>query len=462
MLRAVEAGEIDGLLIYHGDRLIRQPFDLEKLIGVADQHRGFRIASPSGTRSLDSPDDRFILRIEAAQACREVDNTSRRVRSTNLELLKQGRRLGGGRYRPFGFGVDTGRTKWVVDRETGEGVEVPALDMEAVRPDEAEIIVEAAERLLAGQRGYGVRRWMDTVCRTTAGNRWSVPSFRSLMLAPRIAGLIEHEGVLYRARWDPIISLETREDLKALFQRNAELFPHPGRDRKYLLSGVAECGNGCAARVQSNSLGTGRRKNSKTGPRRKKPGRGYHCQVCGMRRDMAYTDAWVEGHVLRLLNQPDFVRSLFGTDDRAKAIGADIAKLERRRVALLEQIEGAADDPDVDPVLAMRSLAGYKRRLAELRGKLAASAGMRQVMRLAGATRAQWEAEPVEVRSSVVAVLFRVVIDPVKQKGPGFDPSCVRVERRKLGVDGVEARKPAVAGVEGDGLAAAGAGAGAE
>ncbi|KAB1141601.1 hypothetical protein F7R91_31780 [Streptomyces luteolifulvus] len=54
---------------------MRQPFDLERLLSVAES-RGIRIASPSGARDLDNPDDRFILRIEVAQACRESDNTS--------------------------------------------------------------------------------------------------------------------------------------------------------------------------------------------------------------------------------------------------------------------------------------------------------------------------------------------------------------------------------------------------
>ena len=78
MLQALEAGEIDAIIVYHGDRLMRQPYDLEKLLSVAES-KGIRLASPSGVRDLDSPDDRFILRIEVAQACRESDNTSRRV-----------------------------------------------------------------------------------------------------------------------------------------------------------------------------------------------------------------------------------------------------------------------------------------------------------------------------------------------------------------------------------------------
>src|SRR5215813_2112588 len=106
MLADVNNGRLGALAIYHGDRLIRQPFDLETLLNLADG-RGIRLASPTGTRNLDNADDRFILRIEAAMACRESDNTSRRMK-TGIE-----RRLLGGTVNTGGrdgrlFGFDTG------------------------------------------------------------------------------------------------------------------------------------------------------------------------------------------------------------------------------------------------------------------------------------------------------------------------------------------------------------------
>src|SRR5579859_3076293 len=104
MLEGVADGRFDAIVVYHGDRLIRQPFDLEKLLSLASE-RGIRLASPTGTKNLDSADDRFVLRIEAAQACRESDNISRRTRRA-----KQARREQGvatlGRTRAFGREAD--------------------------------------------------------------------------------------------------------------------------------------------------------------------------------------------------------------------------------------------------------------------------------------------------------------------------------------------------------------------
>lgn len=437
MLRAVELGEIDGLLVYHGDRLIRQPFDLEKLISIADVRRGFRIASPSGTRNLDSPDDRFVLRIEAAQACREVDNIARRVARDRKALLAKGKRLGGGRYRPFGFGVDTGRTEWKVNRATGEEFEVPVVDWDQVRSDEAELIVACVERLLSGQSQGGVRRWLSSKCNTTAGNEWSASGFRAMMTSPRIAGLIEHGGRLYEARWPAIISPETREDVLAVFRNSREKHRKPkGRGRKHLLSGVGECGRCHSLLMSGTGQGRGGGNRRQVSPATQKWRRVYQCRDCGLARDVAYLDAYVEGHVLRLLNSPDFLSSvLSGSDDRSE-VTSQITMLEARRTELEKEMESAAEDLSIDSALALRTLSRYQERLGELRAQLAASTEERLLARMAGISHEKWLTEPVDVRSTVVRMLFRVVILPVRKKGPGFDPASVRVIRRQHGEGG--------------------------
>ncbi|MFJ8020439.1 recombinase family protein [Streptomyces sp. NPDC096311] len=64
-LRAMGDGEIRRVVIYHPDRLMRQPKDLEEPLSTADDKR----VLPHGEayrRDLSDPDDRFILRIEVA------------------------------------------------------------------------------------------------------------------------------------------------------------------------------------------------------------------------------------------------------------------------------------------------------------------------------------------------------------------------------------------------------------
>src|SRR4051794_13260421 len=100
LLERVESGESDGIVVWHTDRLFRQPRDLEKLIELAN--KGFRVASAHGERDLSDPDDRFILRIEVAHAARSSDDTSRRLK----------RRFAGMREAGVGFIGGPRRVGW--------------------------------------------------------------------------------------------------------------------------------------------------------------------------------------------------------------------------------------------------------------------------------------------------------------------------------------------------------------
>jgi DNA invertase Pin-like site-specific DNA recombinase len=419
LLAAVENGEIDAIIVYHGDRLMRQPYDLEQLISAADS-KGIRIASVSGMRDLDSPDDRFILRIEVAQACRESDNTSRRViRGIEARAAKGLTQAGGN--RPFGYGVQTG-TRTRADSHADDAA-IPLYDTTQLVPDEAHVLAGAVQRLLTGQSKVGVVRWMNERSTTTEGNPWTGKTLDGLLLSPRISGQIERAGALFPAAWEGIITPEQWEDVKALYRRNAEKHRYPGRERKYLLSGVAECWN-CHGTVRVKPQ-TGR-------AHRRTVSLLYCCPACRRcARDLLRTDGYVVGRVLRVLNDPAFLADVYDHEGQPE-VGAEIVALERRRGALAETIENAADHPDIDPMLAMRSLSSYDRKIAELRRRLAVTSDSRRLARVAGMTLEQWAAEPLDIRSWTVKRLFRVTILPATWRGRGFDPACIGMERRQL------------------------------
>lgn len=396
LLLALEAGEIDAVLVYHGDRLIRQPYDLERLIGIADS-KGVRIASPSGTRNLDSADDRFILRIEAAQACRESDNTSRRVKRAIKDRKAAGRPVGAGK-RPYGFAQD--RITHV--------------------PEEAENLAAAVDRLLAGQGKLGTLRWLNSVSSTTEGNPWAMVTLTNLLRSPRIAGLVRHEGELIPAVWEPIISVETWADLQALLDRLAKEHPGGGQERKYFLSGVATCPSG-------HGLST-----KPTGGKRGKPSRIYWCRPpceTQVNRNVELLDAYVEGRVLQVLNDPVFIAEVMAPE---ASVAPEINALQRRRDDTRQQLESLVDFPDLDAGLLARTLAGFDRKIAELRARQTMSDRRRRLQRMAGISRQEWSELPVDVRADTVRCLFRVTVLPTTQRGPGFDPSAVDVERLPL------------------------------
>lgn len=416
----------DGIMTYHGDRLIRQPYDLELLLNIADTRR-IPLASVSGVRDLSNPDDRFILRIEAAQACRESDNTSRRVKRALGARAERGLTQVGGS-RPFGFGVQVD-TRTRPDPDTGEEVKVPVYDTTKQVPDEARYAAEAVDRQLAGQSQIGVVKWLNSKCTTTAGNPWTTKTWRDYVLRPRIAGLIEHQGELKAAAWDGIISEEAWRGIAALYDSSRTAHPYVGRERRHLLSTVAECG-----RESCGGIMRGRPVGGKDKPRRQTRYMQYYCPDCKkVSRKTDHVDAYVQGRVLRLLSDPRLALELqAGTEDSAPGIAAQIAELQRRRDERAAQLEELADDPDLDPVLAMRAVGSFNRKIEQLRAQLDASAEQRRLQRYVGITREAWMELPLDVRATVIKDLFRVIILPSAKRGPGFDTSSVRLERRPL------------------------------
>lgn len=395
LLEAIHDREIDGVLVYHGDRLIRQPYDLEMLLQLTEQY-ALPLASVSGVRDLSSADDRFILRIEAAQACRESDNTSRRVKRGWRSRAKKGLPAGGGR-RPFGFS-----------------------DLSTRDPHEAEILSEAAGRLLSGQSTYGVVRWLNEVSTTTEGNAWTPKTMRNVLTAPRIAGLVQNQGEMYEAVWDPIINIEDWEEIKSVYADTALASPYPGRERKYLLSGIAEC-SACGSTMSTKPSGGKNRKVSRM----------YTCKNCRKRnRNTAHLDEYVIGRVLRRVNEPEFVTELVAdSDGDGDGLGTQIAALERRRDETRQQLSELADHPELSPALIAKSLASFEEKIRELRSQQATTTRQRLLTRLAGIDRTEWDRLPIDVQSEAVRALFRVVILPATWHGPGFDPESVQVER---------------------------------
>ncbi|MGI5493765.1 recombinase family protein [Microtetraspora malaysiensis] len=405
MLEAVDRGEIDAIVVYHGDRLIRQPWDLELLIRLADQ-RGIRLASPTGERDLDNADDRFVLRIEAAQACRESDNTSRRVKRAHERQAEAG--ISPSSRRPYGW-EDDGRT---------------------VRPAERDVADEAADRVIAGEPWSRVAR--DLTQRgllTSTGAAWTNTTLKRMLLRPRNVGLM---GTAAAPRldqagtWEPLLDRERWELLRRIASGRAEPYAHRTNAPSHLLSGIATCVP-CASSLRAG--GTVARRNSG----RKQSTQTYVCvnPSCTGRAHIAmhHLENYVIGAVLRRLSDPRLAQAL--TAAPKTDAGRRLVVLEARRDQAVEEF---TDDPDMPPAALKKMLRKINEQIAAVQAEIEANRTRHILTDYVGLTPDGWEALSLDQQRAIVRATVTVAVRPTgRSTGRRFDPA--RVDVRPVEID---------------------------
>lgn len=401
MLAAVERHEVNAIIVFHGDRLIRQPWDLELLLRLADDRR-IQLASATGQRDLSNEDDRFIVRIEAAAACREVAATSRRLKRYYERRAEEGHvRLGGRGGRAFGFEPD--------------GV--------TIRNADADMIRNVADRILDGDTvGAICRDLNENGFRTAAGNEFGHGSLSKLMQRPRLVGLLSHHGrIVGPAAWPAILDRDVWEQVCAALTGKAEAIGFaPTNDRRYWLSGIARCGT-C-----SRPLAPRHNARSTTLI-------GYGCinPTCDRKvhRSMRHLDLYVEGAVVQLLADPR-VRAAM-SPNVPPHLSDELDRLDRRRAQKVEELSDLEAFGDDDPlrVDVLRSaVRKLEARTAEIRALLSTALRSRAVDGLFGVSVEEFRRLSLRRRRAVVQALVRVTVLPSGRRGPRFDPAAVRLE----------------------------------
>ena len=394
MLADVEAGKITAIMVYHGDRLIRQPEDLTTLLKLADG-KGIQLASPTGTRDLGNGDDRFVLYIEAAMAMRESDNTSRRRKAQYARWRTEGKTRPGGRGgRAFGF-----TTK------------------DAVNWAEAELIRQAAQRILGGESAGQVTRWLnDSGAVTVTGRPFTHTTVRRMLARPRYAGLMP-DGVS-KAAWEPVLERADWEMVSAILDARAAGFSFATNARVYLLSGIARCGAGACGHPLAIRMSKGRQGQKAIG---------YGCVAPACRkvfRSQPLLDTYV---TRRVVNRLRHEANPAGRIPEAAGLAGEFATLMQAR----GEIEEALADHTRGKLPALLArLDSMDKRLAQLRELAGDDARSRLLAAHAGITEEEFAALPLSVRRSLVRATFDIVVLPASRRGPGFDPSDVRMTPR--------------------------------
>ena len=217
LLTAIKNDEVDAVVVWHLDRLHRQPKELEEFIDLCESHR-ILLASVSGRVDLSTPEGRLHARILGAVARMESEHKSRRIRRKMLELAQAGKPKGG--KRPYGYNKD----------------------QTTVNEPEAAVIREASQRVLAGD---GLRSlcidFNQRGIPTATGKLWVPSLIRQILKSARIGGQREHQGVIIGpATWEAIVTPAESSRLRALFAERSRRHAQP--PRRNVLMGLLRCG----------------------------------------------------------------------------------------------------------------------------------------------------------------------------------------------------------------------------
>lgn len=408
MIDDIKSGQRDAVLAWDIDRLGRDPLEREQffvLCGVAGVEH---VATPGDDVDIESGEGIFIARLKGDFAAEEARKIGKRLRRKHLELAEAGQ-LGGGGVRPFGFEPD---------RVT-------------IRPAEAELVREAARRVLAGDTLYAIiTDWTARGVPTSTGARWSTTSLKSTLVRARVAGLREHRGaVVATAVWDAILDRETWERVRAVLT-------NPSRKRtpmvrSYLLTGILRCGQCGAPMVAAprrRKVGGGRR-----GVYRYEAGatqRAYGCVKasggCGHVYGLADNiEALVSEAVLLRLDSPAMGAALAAESGPNGAVAASIVADEAK---LLEY----ADDYDqgtIDKAEWLHLRAKVQERIEAARRSLShRPADVFAGLDLTTGLRATWAQLSLDrQRAIITTVIERVSLGPVTGPRNRFDPERVDV-----------------------------------
>lgn len=229
-LQLIRDGKVDGILAWNEDRMARQPIDGIHLMNAA-KAAGIPVMVGTAGKAYDFTDstDEFMFLISCGLGKKSSDDTSRRVK----DKLEKNRRAGKQHGRVgYGFMVNPADPKG------------PTI----VNPAHERAINYAADAVLAG------RTWdviLDDLDKqgvrtddhgTIKGRPLTRATLRAILLAPRSAGLIVHEGkVVGRIPGQAILTVKKYEAVKSELLSRAHGAP---RTTHALLSGFMACPNG--------------------------------------------------------------------------------------------------------------------------------------------------------------------------------------------------------------------------
>jgi site-specific DNA recombinase len=400
LCEALESGRAKAVIAWHTDRLHRRPSELETFIDLCDRKSIEVRTVKSGSLDLSTPTGRMVARMLGAAARHEVEHLVERAKRAKQQAAVDGKFRGG--RRAFGYQKDGLNTV----------------------PDEADAIRAAAEAVLTGvSLSQVARRWNEQGLRTSYGGRtFSSKEVRKVLLRPRNAGIMLHEGKrIGTGQWETILDPDTFAALEALLLDPARR-PSGGFERKYQGTNTYVCGR-CGATMaiaaQNRTQSHGWR-------------RAYTCSASKhLTRDAEHLDNYIDQLVIGHLSGPGAALVLGGPS------GDEVATLHAEREGLLARLDHLvamfAED-EVTGEQLKRGTVELRTRMDQVDLRLAAakaSSAMANLVLAGDDLAVTWAATSPDIRGKIVRQLMTVTVMPsARGRKPGgdyFDPASIEI-----------------------------------
>lgn len=322
LMTAVQAGEVDCIVVFHTSRLWRNRRERADGIEILRNARVSVVPVKGPELDMTTAYGRGMAGMIGEFDTMEVEIKAERQRREAQQRAEHGK-PGGGR-RAFGYAAD--------------GI--------ALVPDEADALRRAYQMLLAGRSLSGIAHDLNASgFTTTAGGPWRHNSMRHTLVNPRYAGIRTLRGKeIAKAVWEPIISEETLRAAIAILSEPRRRTNHVGSARRWLGTRFYRCGregcDGLMVATYRDRYADGRVR------------RIYRCSVCYLSRLADPVDAWVRQVVEERLGRKDAVKLLRVAKkdaERIQSLQAEAMALRQRRDRSVKMwARGVLDDQELE------------------------------------------------------------------------------------------------------------------
>ena len=232
LLKDIEDGKVDCVVVYKVDRLSRSLLDFARLVELFDE-KGVSFVSTTQQFNTAQSLGRLVLNILLSFAQFEREMISERTRDKIGAARRRGKWTGGPPM--LGYRVDRERRRLEVVPEEAERVRVIFQLYLRLRS-----VGSVTEKLRA--LGWKKKTFTTKDGRESGGGDWDENAVHRLLKNPLYIGKVVYNGEVFDGEHEAIVEVETFERVQKLLAAKAcGRGPRRGRNPEYLLAGLIHC-----------------------------------------------------------------------------------------------------------------------------------------------------------------------------------------------------------------------------